>query len=507
MSFSFPSGWGGLGGPATRLPLLGLLFAIGVPAAAWAAGGGPSTCASICTGTYSSTLCRVSGDVHVVSGSQVDCQWRAIEVPTGARLLVHDGAATLRGSSLSVADGGKIEGDCPLNATIPSFTITVSGAISVSGTGGSKISSRCGLGGGTVQLTAGGAVSLGALGVDVGGSSTNADGGTFEVLAEGAVTTSAAIRASVTGGVAKGGHIALSGSSITIGDELIAAGSGTTDGEPGGSISLESLGDVTFNTGTWIVDAGTSTGDGGSIEIDAVGTVRVRRPLKVRGTGAGSSGGSVEIHAGAAEIDADILATGLAYGGGIEVNTRGGSLVVGGNASGNFDLDASGAEGGVVRLTSTGHDVTVQSSARLKATDGGSGARGGRVVVNAVDVVTATSSQLVADGPSNGGGRVLLQARGAMTLSGTVRATNGQIWLQYRSAAPTVGSAVVAPYTAKQNTDLPAACGDGVVRVGGSEACDDNDLTNATCVSLGFTGGGALRCSTACAYDTAACVP
>ena len=51
----------------------------------------------------------------------------------------------------------------------------------------------------------------------------------------------------------------------------------------------------------------------------------------------------------------------------------------------------------------------------------------------------------------------------------------------------------------------PAVCGDGLIEVP-AEQCDRTELNQATCVSLGFKGGGVLRCSqTTCLYDTQMC--
>jgi hypothetical protein len=53
----------------------------------------------------------------------------------------------------------------------------------------------------------------------------------------------------------------------------------------------------------------------------------------------------------------------------------------------------------------------------------------------------------------------------------------------------------------------PASCGNGLRETG--EACDGNDLMGQTCASLNpaLYGGGLLRCSTACLYDTSQCAP
>jgi hypothetical protein len=47
------------------------------------------------------------------------------------------------------------------------------------------------------------------------------------------------------------------------------------------------------------------------------------------------------------------------------------------------------------------------------------------------------------------------------------------------------------------------ACGDG--KAEGDEACDGDDLAGATCMSLGFGGGGELGCNADCTHDMAAC--
>jgi hypothetical protein len=48
-----------------------------------------------------------------------------------------------------------------------------------------------------------------------------------------------------------------------------------------------------------------------------------------------------------------------------------------------------------------------------------------------------------------------------------------------------------------------ACCGDGVAQ--GDEQCDGGDLRGATCASVGFAGGGTLRCTNGCALDVRAC--
>jgi hypothetical protein len=50
-------------------------------------------------------------------------------------------------------------------------------------------------------------------------------------------------------------------------------------------------------------------------------------------------------------------------------------------------------------------------------------------------------------------------------------------------------------------------CGDGIVDPSLQKECDGADLSDATCESLGFMGGGTLTCSSFCYFDTNSCVP
>jgi hypothetical protein len=53
-----------------------------------------------------------------------------------------------------------------------------------------------------------------------------------------------------------------------------------------------------------------------------------------------------------------------------------------------------------------------------------------------------------------------------------------------------------------QEADVPLPCGNGILDPG--EACDTDELNNATCVTLGFDYG-TLTCSDSCNFDTSDC--
>jgi hypothetical protein len=487
---------------------LGFALALAIGATgAHGGGSNPTVCSTFCT-TLTPTLCTVSNTVHVVPGSNIDCGTRAVEV-RGGHAQVHDGRFVLRGASVLVTDNGSIEADCPQGTTLHGVTLLASGAISIPDGGGGKVTARCDAGGGQITLDAGGAVTIGAQGIDAGGSATDADGGSISIATDSSLTTTAPLRATVTGGQAAGGTIALRADTISIDAEVTVAGTGSTDDREGGTITMDADGDITIETGGFVIDAGTSKGDGGSIELSSRSTIAVNRPLKARGIGSGTAGGSIELGAERIEVDHDLMASGDKHGGTIRLEARSDDVLLGLNTGSGFSLDASGASGGsggAVSLESRGNDIDIRSSATLRATDGSGGGAGGSIDLASATVFLATGAQVVADGPSGAGGRIAVVARDTMTLHGTVRASNGTVDLVYRTGSPTIGSGVAAPYALRQQSALPAPCGDGVRRVG-PEACDGSDLHDETCVARGFAGGGPLACSASCQFDTAGCVP
>ncbi|PKN38075.1 MAG: hypothetical protein CVU63_16060, partial [Deltaproteobacteria bacterium HGW-Deltaproteobacteria-20] len=54
-------------------------------------------------------------------------------------------------------------------------------------------------------------------------------------------------------------------------------------------------------------------------------------------------------------------------------------------------------------------------------------------------------------------------------------------------------------------SDCGARCGDSTVDVGDGEQCDGQNLSGATCQTLGFGAGGSLSCSSSCTFNTSAC--
>jgi hypothetical protein len=70
----------------------------------------------------------------------------------------------------------------------------------------------------------------------------------------------------------------------------------------------------------------------------------------------------------------------------------------------------------------------------------------------------------------------------------------------------TGGTLGCIPETAQFDTSectKEPGCGDGIVQ--GGEECDGTNLASKTCATQGFTGGGTLKCNSACQFDTSEC--
>jgi hypothetical protein len=166
----------------------------------------PTTCQDLCS-TYTSTLCVITAIHDVVAGSVVDCtSARDIQI-AGGELRIHDAQFVLRGKSLLLSSGGKITADCPQSFARIGFTVDVVNAINQPANGNGKLTARCGVAGGRIQLTAGGAVTIAGLGIDANGTAPNAPGGTVRIASDSTVTISTDVTAEATGGKAPGGTI------------------------------------------------------------------------------------------------------------------------------------------------------------------------------------------------------------------------------------------------------------------------------------------------------------
>jgi hypothetical protein len=85
---------------------------------------------------------------------------------------------------------------------------------------------------------------------------------------------------------------------------------------------------------------------------------------------------------------------------------------------------------------------------------------------------------------------------GNQTCQGLVSPNGGN----YHSGNLTCGS----PQSCTFNKTQCAYCGDGLRN--GPEACEGADLGGQSCQSLGYPGGGTLKCSAGCTHDTSGCI-
>src|SRR5207253_2150516 len=255
------------------------------------AGGNQTTgCANICPGWPNANPCVVSQTINVIPGSNIDCTGHDVVV-SGGNLLVHDGKFQLTAQSLSVTNNHTITADCPQATNPIGFDVAVIAGITVN-TSGTLLAS-CAINGGAVRLQAGGDVTLGGGGVNVNGTAPGAQGGFFRVRTDGNVNVTATIQAQNTAasGTARGGLIDLRGASISIAADLLALGTN----ERGGTVAINAtVGDlIVSGPGQFNASASTS-GDGGTIYLQAVGSVQVARRLRVLGVNSGH-GGTIQI--------------------------------------------------------------------------------------------------------------------------------------------------------------------------------------------------------------------
>jgi hypothetical protein len=476
-----------------------LTAAVGAGASPQSAGAAESdytTCANLCAGT--SNPCVVAQTLNVVPGSTIDCGGRDVQV-SGGDILVHDGQFSLIANSITVSNRHVISADCP-QGTSPGFSLRTSGDVSIVPNSASAMKAQCATGGGVISIDASGDVTIAGTGINANGTARNTPGGNISIVAGGTLTTTAILTATTpSGGIAPGGQIALSAAGVSIGDDVIASGTGTSSGgKTGGSISIESSGDITLTDPRVLsLDAGTSGGNGGSISLEATGTIQCSRPLRARGTGNASAGGSISLEGEHVVVNGDVVASGGLEGGTLTLQSRGGTLEVGTGSTSSCSLDVSsgnGGSGGALVVASGGGDITLAAPAQLKAGSCVAGGAAGRIQVEGVSVTLASGSSLTADGSE---GTVTIQGRDVMTLSGTVHATGGVVDIVYRTQTPTIGAGVSAGYTLSQDSTLPAPCGDGILRAG-VEQCDDVDFGTQGC-------DGTLACTASCTLDKSGC--
>lgn len=438
--------------------------------------------------TTANDLCQPSADPCIVStlvtvtdGSVIDVGQRELRINAGGALDVASGVLTVRARLLTVqaktnelangllrarptsvaAPGGTltiqvdqagIAGSLDANGGPGGqITLTVSGALTVTGTITARSLSTTDIGG-TIDITAGTATINGTLavfggpdaiggdiGVDTSGTltvngtidATGGDGGTIDLHAgsglagaagDVVIGDAASLKVDATTAGNFGGTIDLAASGdgtatgrVSIGGLLTSTGRTGGDalgGGDGGCISVSAKGDirVTRAAARLVVDAGAPDGNGGEVElISEAGAIEVLGSMTAISAGAGGTGGAVTLDAARdVVIAAPLLANG-GDGGGGEITASSSAASVQLTALGSIDVSATASgQGGSVCLesgSSTAGTRSIVVDGGIAADGGGVGGAGGMVELSGTDSVRISASGTLRAVGALGGGR------------------------------------------------------------------------------------------------------
>lgn len=415
-------------------------------------------------------------------------------VAINGRLVASNLRATADGGSIAVIAGG--------NITSNSSPIT-----EIVATGGSEAPK----GGGAIDLEAGGNIALASNTViDVRGS----NGGTVDLSADGELNFGGA-NGNATSEGGSGATISLSaGRRVVVTGTILANGGGGTEvGGEGGSLSVETLlGNAEFQASVRLEGAAPD-GDGGDIDIDVNGDIRLSTGVTVSAKSNGSFGvgGTVALTAARDVLTSSQTATALDVSGG---GGGGGLDIVAGrhvvlNAPVDVSANAAGGTGGDVSITAGDGAVgnvmvanTVNVSGGGCSVDEGCGA-GGTTDVEGCDITISSVGRLNANAPGEAGShqitaRKQLRVDGSVTAQKTLASgSDGSISVFHPvSLAPILASNSVRPAptmnprpfcTAENPFDdclVPCpVCGNRTVEF--PERCDDGNTANCDgCSSL-----------------------
>ena len=506
-------------------PLLAAFVAV---ATSWVSPGAShaTTAASLCTGDP----CVISTHATIDADSVLDFGAVALRVGTGKVLTIGTATAprqvTIRAGSIVLEPGARIEGGGdPAHLVLEATT----GGIEMQSTGAnkSKINLRSPSAGG-LTIDAEGDVLIDGQ-IDAGAPGAEAQAGLVDIRAGRRFVLSEKLALDATGPAASAGElVVLADGAIQVSDDIFAPGGQERDG---GTITLESLqGDVEVAARIDVSGSGAEA-SGGSVDLLAhQGSVSLTATGELKGTGGTGpmelcgDGASVWIDGalGVVQVGRIDLGGGLGCGGGdLFVATIGGGFTM---AAGSVsDLTGAGPSGrggsvdvlardgivlGLIKLNSPmiGGGLTLESGQKITFTDtidvrstGGDGFDGA-VEVTACEIDLATTAS-IAGAETN-----LLQASGAMTLRGSLRASTSN-QLRYKTVAPLITGTVTPAPTIIQDSSLAdcpdePSCGTGTLDPG--ETCDDGNLLGcdgcaSTCQKReGVCGDGTIECSEQC---------
>jgi len=355
-------------------------------------------------GCPASGPCSITQSFTVGNSCVLDFTGRAVTVSASGVLDVGPVQATLNAGSLTVAPGGQIIGQehCappvpqPCAQRNPSWTINSGGPVDVQASGPTvgRISIGTDWLGGTITITAAGSVTISGA-VQSNDTTTNANGGDVSITSNGGdIITNPGSTLAAQGGTAfaGGGFVVLSAAGRVSVAQSVDVSGGQLDG---GEVSATALQQDVVLHGV----AGNSSqyGFGASVFVTAGTSVQLLGAMALTGASpGGGGGGTVQVTAGFGDvtIGANILADGAASNG----------------VGGSLDFKAAGT-------------VTVNSGVTISAQGGGSAGTGGTITMEAGRNVSSSSGTLNVSGQTGGAGSIGIDARGGVTLGGTLAAT------------------------------------------------------------------------------------
>ena len=392
--------------------------------------------------------CTISGVQNVASGCTLDFGARSVVVTGTLQSATAPGSYALSAGDLTL-NGGRIRALGPTGLSGGNVTLTVAGAVVLSGSGPTLDVSGA-EGGGLLTVNAG-SIDVRAGSVAADGTSSDACGGAITLhAAPGPLRMAVTVHATGSS-QCSGGQLDLAGQSVEVdaalntsgGDgpggilitanagDIVIAGSASLkangeqvdidSGGDGGPIELDAdSGNVTV-LGAINADGGSPDGSAGSIDISAAGTVQVGAQLSLQGNGAGSSGGDVTIETdGDTTFAANVRTNGGSDGeaGDIDVSSGGTITVAAGKAlqadAGSFGAGSISFEdatsiviaGGVEAKSSGGPAgfITLEScrasiGGTLDTTASGGGVSGANAI--SAGLISITSSGVLNAAPCN----------------------------------------------------------------------------------------------------------
>lgn len=358
---------------------------------------------------------------------------------------------------------------------------------------------------GAVAISAGGALTVGD--VDVSHGDCFACG--IDFTAGGDLHTGK-LNAKATGPVGDGGTVSLDadGSVFVDADVLLQGGGG--DGESGGSggdITVEADGDLRL-AGSLLLGGTSPDGDGGSFDLSAGGDfVQLSSSvIDADGGNTGCGGSPTSVFAGRDLTLGVVKLNGGSCDAGELDAEAGRDLTVVGTVSANADSDGVGGDVSVLANRNLVVDATIRAN-------GGAAGTGGDISLEGCDLTVTANAQILSLGPE---GTIALAAHDHLAVYGTVQAGESNRLAFGDPARPPVITGPVTPLTlpivdsALLPCVLGASCGDGTVTP--PEECDDGNTDPCDGCSPGCRdeacGNGRLDCGEECdPPDAALCGP